>query len=583
MKVSKTIFLFLVVLGLGAYIWFFEIHQLSTQEQQALERQAFDLPISFVSGIGIQTPSYQIDLFKTEQGWEMKHPKGARASTPSVEQMLARFKTLEKGEFITPADMRDREKTLADFGLSVPQLVVTLEANGQVREYHVGDPSPMENWVYVKEESSQNIMKISSDLLDVLPQDAFLFREKTLFPLNMQEIQALDLIGAETLRLENREGMWYFNKPIKTQADQEKVFQLLQKLLQARIDGAVNDPSQEQLTDFAKSEQVLRMWSANSKVPVEIVVGGNVPVEPDMVYARITGQEGLVKISKGMRNLSQTQVSSLRDRRLMTLDPATISSIQLQQDESLLRLEKVDDQWRVVEPVSMKASAIRIHNMVKTWTDARVEQFLDTDSGEASKIEVSFSAVNLEGKTERVDFSVLATGATPGRALVRKEGEEGLLQVVPDLVRFSPVDVLPYLSRQVLSYDPEQAVRMSVVNATQTMVVSRESPEATWKSQQDGQQIDQEILNELLEAFSTLTAQNLVELNPQELSTYGLDQPDLRISIGLGGEQPANRTLLVSQRKEDGRVMGILQGQNLVFELPAAWMSSLQNPVLSTE
>ncbi|MGA0369647.1 MAG: DUF4340 domain-containing protein, partial [Kiritimatiellia bacterium] len=171
MSASKTIFLLMLVLGLGGYIWFYEINQLSSAEKRALQRQAFDLQVEQINGIGIQTADYKVELTQTDLGWELVRPKGARAAAPVVQQLLARLKTLGKGDLITPADMRADEKSLAEFGLAVPRIKLTLRSPAQVREYQVGDVNPLGNSVYVKEESTQNVMPVSTDLLEILPKD----------------------------------------------------------------------------------------------------------------------------------------------------------------------------------------------------------------------------------------------------------------------------------------------------------------------------------------------------------------------------------------------------------------------------
>lgn len=586
MNASRTFWLLLVVLGLGGYIWFYELHQMSTQERATLERQAFDLPVDQIVGIGIQTRSYQVDIKKTEQGWELLHPKGARAGTPVVQQLLARFKNLGKGELITPADMRERELTLADFGLPVPQLILRLETAGESREYHVGDPNPLGNAVYVKENASQNVMLISSDLLDVLPADVAAYRDKTLFPLHFEEVQALDFIDANrTLRLEKREGIWLFKEPLNAKGDQEKIEDMIRKLLQARIDGVVNDPSEEELAGFDGREQVLRVWSANSKVPVEVVVGGDLPRDPDFCFLRITGQEGLVVVSKGMRNLAQTPVAALRDRRLFAMDPQAVQSIALNRGAETLRLEKKENEWWVVDPVNMKASSLRVQNMIEIWLNARVEHFVAWEPLPVPPLmTVSFGHFSGEEKRE-IAFDILEEGATPGRVWLHKQGDSEKLLTVPDLVKYAPVDVLPYLSKNVLRFEPNQVVRLSLSHGEKTDTVSRAGADQPWTAQTETGVVDQDRIADILDTFSQLTAKNLLSLKRGGFNAYGLEQPAIRLSIGLAGEETGNRTLLLHQQESEDEqpVYGMVQGQPLIFEIGVEEYNRLKTPLGSVE
>ena len=583
MKVSRTILLLLVVLGMGAYIWFYEINQLSTAEELALQRQAFDLQVEQIHGIGIQTSDYAVDLFKTDQGWELIHPKGARAAAPVVQQLLARFKTLGKGDLITPADMRENEKSLAEYGLAVPRIKLTLTTPGQTREYQVGDVNPLGNSVYVKEESTQNVIPVSTDLLEILPIDVLAYRDKTLFPLHEEEVQAVDLIGEDRmLRLEKREGEWVLKTPVSSLADQEQVLALIQKLLQSRIEGVVNDPGTQDMENFERSEDVIRLWPVNSKVPVELVVGGDLPMNPDQLLVRISGQEGLVKVSKGMRMLAQSPVELFRDRRLFNVDPQSIVRISIQQGGGRLVLEKKGIDWQVVDPVTMKASSARVQNMMKTWMEAQVENFVEDDPELQALKEVSFTPEEADGE-KPVTFEIVENLGLPGRALLRKSGEQGLLQVVPDLVKYAPVNVLPYLSREVLTYNPLEVVRLSLSHGERTQAVIRTGPDQPWTAQEETGDVDQERVSEIIRTFSKVFAENLVELNPLDLVQYGLENPPIRLSVGLAGEQAGNRTLWLSRPEENGPVMAILQGQNLVFQMSQEDFQMVVEPLFAGE
>ncbi len=583
MKTSKTILLLLVVLGMGAYIWFYEIHQMTTADKKALELQAFNLPVDLVNGIGLRTPDYEVELEKTDQGWELLSPKGARAALPVVQQLLARIKTLDKGELITPADIRAKGQTLAEYGLSVPRIKLMLKTAGQTRMYEVGDKNPLGNSLYVKEESTQNVMLVSTDLLEVLPKDLLAFRDKTLFPLHEEEVQAIDLINGErTIRLEKRNGLWMLKAPMNTLADQEKVLSLIQKLLQARIEGIINEPSSEDLENFtlAKGEQIIRLWSANSKVPVEVSVGGDVPLNPDHLLLRISGQEGLVIVSKGMRSVASSPVDLFRDRTLIAVDLPLVQEITVEKEGQTLRLQKTGENWQVLDPVQLKASTERVQNMIQTWLNARVEHFVDEAPVGRVLMTVSFTSGTVaESKTLR--FDVLEEDVAPGRVWLRKHGEEGKLVVVPDLVKYAPVDVLPYLSREVLNFDPEQAIRLSLTQEDKVLAVTRASKDQPWTAQGEGWKVNQAHVASILKSFSHLTAQNLVALNPSDLSLTGLDTPAIRLSIGLAGEQVSNRTLLVSLA--EGGPFGLIQGQNLIFRLSAADMELIQEPLGAAE
>ncbi len=581
MRSGKTFLLLMAVVGLGAYIWFFELRSLSTEERKAMDRQAFDLPVERINRIGLRTPDYEVTMFQTNQGWELEHPEGARAAESVAHQLLARFRTLSRGVLITPADMRKDERTLADYGLAVPRMVLTLGTAADQREYRIGDPSPLGNALYVKEESSQNVMLVSSDLLDILPADVFAFRDKNLFPVNRSDVRALALVTSDRVaRLEKSGGDWWFRDPFSGYADQEKIPELVEKFLQARLLGVVNDPSFDVLEAFRSREDVIRMWTATSKVPVELVVGGDVPGEPEACYARLSGQEGLVIVSKGLRMLVNSETSVLRDRRVLRSDLDSITAVEIRTPDEELRLEKAAEVWRVRKPLEREASLLRVQRMLQTWLDSRVELFLDPDPEREAFYSVSFERKrNGETRSEKVE--VLGGDIPAGRAWLRSDRDGEIMQVVPDLVRFSPVDALPYLSREIVSFDPDRVVRLSVTRGEDASVVSRLDAQQAWSPGVDGRVVNSSAVDDLLAGLSTLYAEQWVALNPASMEPYGLDNPGIRVSIGLGGQNPMNYTLLIHASESDDRVYALLQGQNLVFELPHSRLEEIQEPIVT--
>lgn len=583
MKATKTVLLLFLVAGLGAYIRFHERGRMSSEQRRERMRQAFDLPVERITRIGVRGPELDLSLFTTPKGWRLEHPKGARASEAMVRQTLARIRSLDRGELITPADMKERGQTLADFGLAVPGLVLKLETPRERREYRIGDPNPLGNALYVKEESTQNIMLVSSDLMKIIPADPQAFRDRDLVPLQVSDLHSLTLVQSDrVLRLARDNDRWMFTEPVNAPADPERMDQLLQKLSTARIEGMVDDPAADGDYGFDEDSDVIRLRAAGSGVPYEITLGGDAPENPDACYARLSGQEGLVLVSKGLRRMARTEMAALRDRDLLTLTYDDLRAVVVAHPDRTLRVEREGMEWRLVSPVSHAASPDRIQQMLQTWRDARIADFPEMDSAPGTQYRVTFAPTEASGLPV-FGFEVLVGDPGPGRVWIRRaEGEEVLL-VVPDLVRFSPVEVLPYLSRRMLAFDAANAVRVSVRRAGEAREALRDEPGGEWRAAGEGRRVETGALTELLGELSDLRAERLVELNPASLEPYGLHEPDLRVSIGLGGDQPTNRTLLVSRGGEYDSPMGMVQGEEVVFRLSGEQWDTLRAPIVATE
>lgn len=571
MRAGKTVFLFVAVLLLGGYIWFVERNVLSPAEQKAVDRQAFDLPMDRVDRIGIRTASLNVEMVAKDLQWVLTEPAGARASEPVVRQLLARFRTLSRGEFITPADMRTRGLTLADFGLEVPQLVLTLGMNDERRVYAVGSPNPLGNALYVKEESSQNIMLVSSDLLEVLPDTDLSYRDPSLFPVGPAEVQELTLVsGGRTVRLERDGPNWWIRDPVRGKGDVEQVDLLLTKFEMSRIEDVINRPTAEELESFAGREEneIIRILPQAQTVPLEVVLGGTVPGEPERCYARITGQDGLVKVSVGLRQLATSSAEGLRDRTVLSLSPEQIDRIQITDEGQKIVLRKRGIHWQVEEPYNLPASDARVQNLIARWQDAIVERFLPVEGTLENLTSVGGILFEDTAGAQRMSFTLFDESPRPGRAVLRNEGSEELLQVVPDVVKFLPRDPFTFLSRKVVNFKPEDVVRVQVESEDTSYAITRQEGDIEWVSRELEEEVLITEVRELLANVSSLFADSVV--------TLGSDLENdvtARLSIGLGGETPSNLTLVVSGSK------AWVQGGDVAYVFAESRLESLFTPV----
>jgi len=574
MRGSKTVFLLFCVLLLGGYIWFVERNRLSLAEQKAVDRQAFDLSMDRVDRIGIRTSSLEVEMVFDGTRWILTEPEGARASQPVVHQLLARFRNLSRGEFITPADMRSRSLTLADFGLEVPRMILTLGVEDERRVYSVGSTNPLETALYVKEESSQNVMLISSDLLSILPPDVSHFRDPDLFSVSPSEVQEIALVSSQgTVRLEREGDSWWLVNPTRARSDNAKVNDLLQKLSKSRIEAVVNRPGPDEMEAFhaAGHVDVLRLWAGTQPVPIEIEIGGTVPGNADRCYARIVGLEGLVEVSRGLRVLAQTPSAALRDRSVLSLPPNTIHTVEITDGDDVILLKKQDSGWHLQEPLNLPASGAHIQRLITQWHDAMVESFLSGDKAPepSSTWTVSFqSGEPPAGAT----FTVVDNQAPPGRAFVKKSSSGELLQVVPDVVKFFPRDALFYVSKQIVTFDPSAAVRISVEHQGDTFTVSRTTVEASWSEKDGGEKANDAVLLEVLNTVSRLAADAVMAYQPDAAA-----DPDYLLSIGLGGKHPENITLALT-----GSMIWV-QGREVVYAIPAGKRGELLNLLAQLE
>ncbi len=582
MKVSRSLLLLLLVLGLGAYIYWVDAEKESTPEREAAQRRAFSIDLERLDGVTIRRPEYTLGLKREGEEWHLSKPEGVPASQATVRQTLSRLRGLSRGELITPSDMRERGQTLADFGLAVPVAVLTLEDSRGTRRYRIGNPNPLGNALYVKEESSQNVMLISSDLMDILPLRADAFRDRRILTPPANAVRVLSFHSPDRMvRLEALGDQWVLSEPFRFPAQQERVGSLLEQLATARIERFLL-PDEVSGEPFGRDEDlvVLRAQFTGSAPQLELEIGNRVPGEPQSRYARFAGQEGVFVVSEGLRSLALTELLALQKLHILPVSPKQISGFTVSGAGRTdpIELARVAEGWELRSPMSGRAAADHAERVLDAWTAAMIEERHPLE--QASDVLYSFS-VRLTDPSYHVptEFEVYTDARTPAAVWIRPVGMNELWRIFPDTLKHVPLNPLAYLSRTVLQFPVDDVIRLRLLSPEGDVTLTREDPEAPWAGPASGKAVNRDRVGEVLSAFGKLNAVQLLERGSVNLGDWGLEEAPYRVSVGLGGSKPGSRTLRLAPHPEWG-LIGTVQGQDLVFAVPKTLLELLDPSLL---
>jgi hypothetical protein len=118
-----------------------------------------------------------------------------------------------------------------------------------------------------------------------------------------------------------------------------------------------------------------------------------------------------------------------------------------------------------------------------------------------------------------------------------------------------------------LSLDPETIKRITVRNRDREETVERD-PEHQWVAGSSTTNApDPQAVEEVLFALSHLRALRIEEDGTRDLAVFGLDRPDMTLTVGLTGESGIQKTLLLGFRSRMDGVFAMVRGEDLVFVL----------------
>jgi hypothetical protein len=106
----------------------------------------------------------------TDGRWHMTAPFPAQVEQGTVARLLDAFETARVKDVIAFQELRKRELSLRDFGLSPARIHVTLEGMQRRESFFLGAFTPLGNELYLRVDGSDQILVVPAALFDAIPQ-----------------------------------------------------------------------------------------------------------------------------------------------------------------------------------------------------------------------------------------------------------------------------------------------------------------------------------------------------------------------------------------------------------------------------
>lgn len=273
MKPRTLLVLLLLVVGLGAFIWFYERELPSSEERSARARKLLGgLEGDRVVAVEIEGPggADRVRLERAVPGadgedaagaagpdaaaddepgleatpepeWRLAAPEslaGARADRFAVERLVDRLTGLDKERTLEDADR-------AEVGLDEPRGRVTLVTeDGGETTVELGAEVPASSSALVGLAGRPEVWVVAGTLASEIDKPAGEWRDRELFPLRRDEIERLELApaGGERIVLGRRGESFWLEEPIADRAASEAVESLLADLTGLRVTRFVDEP-----------------------------------------------------------------------------------------------------------------------------------------------------------------------------------------------------------------------------------------------------------------------------------------------------------------------------------------------------
>lgn len=182
------------------------------------------------------------------------------------------------------------------------------------------------------------------------------------------------------VEFDHKNSKWALTKPEELPTDQDAVNSLVSSLSPVTADNVV----EEKTSDAAKyglstPTLTVAVRETNGKTTT-IAFGDDTPVG-SLVYARVGNEPKIYALSSSVKTSLDKTAGDLRDKRLLTVDTNTVTSVEVSTPKGAVQFGKNNsNEWQIVKPQPSRAESFQVEELLRKLTEAKMDLSATADT-----------------------------------------------------------------------------------------------------------------------------------------------------------------------------------------------------------
>lgn len=361
MRLRTTLVLLLILAGLGAYLYWWEMPR---SEQEAKAKRLYDFKPDDVTELLLKYQDREVVLRKVGEHWRLTQPVDAAADELTVKNLINAIAECE-----VKRELEDIPSDLSPFGLDQPFVSVTVKLKDrELPAVIVGKNAPVGFSTYARKTDAEKIILVNASFRAGMDKQVKDFRDKAILNFADDDVQRFALVRAgETIALARKEGQWVIEQPASFPADGPTVRSLLSTLRTMRaVDFPTDQPADLGRYGLDHPRLKVVLFLGQDQAEKQVWFGSENPDRKTEIYVQTSAIPTVYAVSDWVwRDVNKT-VSDLRDKTVLAFDQAKLTSITVARADgtSFRVLRQGGDNW-TVEGVEGKPAT----NTIRLWVD----------------------------------------------------------------------------------------------------------------------------------------------------------------------------------------------------------------------
>lgn len=372
MRFKNTLVVFLIFLGLAAWVYFQEIKG-GKRREEAKERSAKLMLFEKgdVQSFRLKSQEEEIVCQRYGDEWKITKPVETQGDKSVIDGLVSRLEgaRIERVVEEVPLDV-------GKFGLKEPKLEVELTYEGGNRDtLWLGDKNPTNSFVYLQRSGPKKVLLASSGLLTSLGKNLFDLRDKRVLTFNRDEVKRISLTrGRSSIICETSDGDWELKEPIEAKGDKGVIDGLLSSLQSARAREFVSEKP-EDLDSFGLKRPKVKvdLLLGEERAEKTLLIGKK---KGERFYAKDESRAPVFLVDSSLVEKFKKEPFDLRDKTVVKFESDKVDKVEIRYPAELIICDKdTSGEWMMVEPDSTKAKKWKISSLFSNLSGLRTERF----------------------------------------------------------------------------------------------------------------------------------------------------------------------------------------------------------------
>lgn len=429
MRPRNLLVLFLLVAGLGAFIYFVDKDFPSSDELAREEDKVLSLDADEITAVTLahegdkvrleRTPAEKADGETTAPGaWGLVHPLVARADQAAVDRLVSSLTGLR-------ADRKLTEYDAAGLGLESPRVIVTLGTAKGETTVRVGAEIPASSTMVVAVDGRKPAYVVDRAVVTDLLRPARDWRARDLFPGSRPEIRTVALsTEARTLVVQRhgeRDDFWFEDPAtgISDRLAEDRADELLGALTALKAERFLDPPAPPASELGLEPPETTVEVSFQEGPDFHLELGKAVPGTEGRYYGRIG--EHLYEISTPLPQLARGEVQRWRSLAWSALPVYLVDGGTLTLEGSTFELHRDGTDWRRGDEL---IGYDKVSELLYAINEVKAEEILPSSQSARLPAEPKLRLHLTTSSSAEEDLSLYMLD---GKAVARTEGRDVLL------------------------------------------------------------------------------------------------------------------------------------------------------------